>query len=253
MAKQDDIDFVVGTCRSKGVDPRLLLPAGVTRFEDLTERQMALVTLKVPALLYGPRPTTPAAPSLPPTVTSPSRPGPMSGGSPISQAQDAFLQRLTKDYPGGARAFMTEFTKRCGGSVTSAQASAEIKRLQSLPPRPKALVTNQKGAATTTAPAGRYAVEALGGIVLVEVTKPTEGNWAGYTFLKTVPVSKDETPGIIRGDEAVLVLNEIESDRRYCAARYGRITGRCGQCNRRLRDQQGLSLGIGPDCLINFS
>lgn len=172
----------------------------------------------------------------------------------MTPAQDAFLQKLTKDAPGGARAFMAEFTRRCGGAVTSVQASAEIKRLQADPVKNVApLATGPNGTATTTAPPGRYAVEALGLVTLVEVTKPTEGKWAGYTFIKHVPAYEGQTPETVRGQEAVLVLNEIQTHPQACSASYGRITGRCGICNRRLSDSQSLSMGIGPDCLIAFS
>ena len=241
MAAQRDIDIVVRLCTNAGVDPKRLLPAGVTRFEDLTASQMSLVSLSMTSLLHGSQ-------NRPPKSTTESKAAP--GNAPMmTPAQRAFLQKLTRNNPG----FLAEFARRCGGAVTAKQASAEIKRLQSRPTKPLPLVTNGKGIATTTAPVGRYAVEALGRITLVEITKPTEGKWAGYTFVKTAPHLEGYTPEAVRGDEAVLVLNEIESDQRYCATRYGRITGRCGQCNRRLSDPQSLSLGIGPDCLMNFA
>lgn len=96
--------------------------------------------------------------------------------------------------------------------------------------------------------AGYYAiVDATGrnDLRFYRVDRPTEGRWAGYTFVKEVigghadqRVARDAVDGI---------LAAITADPE-AGPRYGREIGRCYACHRHLTDEVSRAAGIGPDC-----
>ena len=174
------------------------------------------------------------------------------GIKPMTDAQAAFIKRLAHQVVGEGEEYLAKIAHKYGGGISTVQASTEIKHLQNLQSGARPIV-QKNGRATTTAPPGRYAVKDTEGVpVIVEITKPTEGQWAGYTFVKTVPLIPNGQEMPVRGTEAVHVLNEIEKSPMLAAENYGRMTGRCGQCKRRLSDPQSLQIGIGPECRANF-
>ncbi|HEX9227775.1 MAG TPA: DUF6011 domain-containing protein [Arthrobacter sp.] len=173
----------------------------------------------------------------------------------VTQPQLTFLRTLAHRVTGDGGAHVAALTANDAPALTAAAASAEIKRLKAVlaaeeAKRPAA--PPRKEAVTMNAPAGRYSVDLPSGPLLVEVTKPTSGNWAGYTFVKTVPVLAELAPEPVKGALAVAVLKAIDENPRGCAGMYGRITGKCGQCNRGLSGPASVSLGIGPECLGKF-
>lgn len=98
-------------------------------------------------------------------------------------------------------------------------------------------------------PAGHYALPSHTGnndADFYNVQRPTEGKWAGYTFVKRVIGGHDDTP--VRGAEAKRVLAAIAADPE-AGARYGQLIGRCGRCNRHLTDQVSRDQGYGPECI----
>lgn len=172
-----------------------------------------------------------------------------------TQPQMQLLRRVAHEVTGNGDAHLAAFMASHSGALTTVVASAEIKRLKALsasgvakPPAPR-----RQEAATTVAPVGRYAVDLPGNSMLVEITKPSSGPWAGYTFVKTVPLLAGVEPEPVKGRLAVDVLKAIDENPRGCAGMYGRITGRCGQCNRRLSDPSSKELGVGPECLGKFA
>lgn len=94
-------------------------------------------------------------------------------------------------------------------------------------------------------PAGRYAIEADGVIKFYAVDRPTEGKWAGYTFVK-VQASDDLFP--VKGQAAKAVLAAIAVDPKAALVRYGHAIGKCGLCGRTLTDEESRAAGIGPVC-----
>lgn len=100
-------------------------------------------------------------------------------------------------------------------------------------------------AALPDVPAGRYAIEADGVVKFYRVDRPTEGRWAGRTFVK-VQASDDLHP--VRGEGARQVLEAIAVDPREASLRYGREIGACGVCGRTLTDETSRANGIGPIC-----
>lgn len=198
-------------------------------------------------------------------VAQPASSGPASPPEPpslprASEAQLQLLTRLGQAVTGDGAAYLRGLLAS-GGAATTAAASAEIKRLKSLQevkgrPAPllRPLATTPSGNATTTAPPGRYAVQLPGTdyFGLFQVNKPTSGRWGGYTFVATVPTIDGIAPEPVQGQQAVFVLNAIEENRRGSAGIYGRMTGHCGLCNKRLSDPASISLGIGPECMTKL-
>lgn len=74
---------------------------------------------------------------------------------------------------------------------------------------------------------------------------PTEGRWAGYTFLSQVSGDKHTA---IKGAQKAQILNAIKRDPIESAALYGKTTGTCGICHRTLTVQESVDRGIGPVC-----
>lgn len=93
---------------------------------------------------------------------------------------------------------------------------------------------------------GYYALETDDGIKFYKVDRPTEGKWAGYTFL-SAQASDDFWP-IKNRDQKRAILESIAADPAEAGARYGREIGRCWKCHRTLTDATSRANGIGPDC-----
>lgn len=105
--------------------------------------------------------------------------------------------------------------------------------------------------ATPNVPAGRYALVNSNDhkTYFFKVDRPTEGRWAGYTFVKRL--SGDNELRIDR-NESQQILAAISRDPLDAAARYGHETRSCGVCGRSLTDEDSRTLGIGPVCLKKF-
>lgn len=114
--------------------------------------------------------------------------------------------------------------------------------------RPKAqpLLGTPRSHGESGVPAGRYAIEVDGTLKFYVVDRPTEGRWAGYTFVK-VQASDDTFP--VRSREArTAILAQISDDVEGAMLRYGREIGRCGHCGRTLTNEESRARGIGPVC-----
>lgn len=84
-----------------------------------------------------------------------------------------------------------------------------------------------------------------GALHFYQVEKPTEGKWAGYTFLKE-QASDDTFP--VRGVRARAILQIIAQDPQAAGKRYADEIGRCWVCNKTLTDAASREAGIGPVC-----
>jgi len=95
-------------------------------------------------------------------------------------------------------------------------------------------------------PEGRYAVEHKGVLKFFKVDRPTEGRWAGRTFVK-VQASDDWfsiRPTVAKNEILALIGNDVQQ----ASLRYGRELGHCGVCGRTLTDENSRARGIGPIC-----
>lgn len=99
-------------------------------------------------------------------------------------------------------------------------------------------------------PAGHYATESRTGnndLDFWVVDRPTEGRWAGYTFVSRVIGGHEDQR--VRGSEARQALEAIiAAGPEQAARRYGQEIGRCGRCNRHLTDETSRTFGLGPEC-----
>jgi hypothetical protein len=139
--------------------------------------------------------------------------------------------------------------KQEAATCTKARASNWITKLMSLPNKPAAAPT-PKGqnmpAHLADVPAGRYAVGIKGVLGFYHVQTPTEGRWAGYTFVKQ-QASDDLHP--VKGERKYEVLRTIAATGPETASkRYGLELGKCGVCGRTLTDADSRAKGIGPVC-----
>lgn len=95
-------------------------------------------------------------------------------------------------------------------------------------------------------PAGRYAVNSEEGVLrFFQVDKPTEGRWAGHTFVK---VQAGDDLHNVKGAAKTNILTRIALDPAAASKRYGQEIGSCGVCGRTLTDADSRAAGIGPVC-----
>lgn len=96
-------------------------------------------------------------------------------------------------------------------------------------------------------PEGRYAVvNHEGRTVFLRVDRPTEGKWAGYTFVK-VQAGDEYHPA--RGSLGDALLALIAEDIDGARVRYGVESVRCYRCGRSLTDPESRQRGVGPECV----
>ena len=103
---------------------------------------------------------------------------------------------------------------------------------------------------STEVPAGRYAVAtedgATNALAFYKVDRPTEGKWAGYTFVKLILGGHQEQRMSRAAGEAI--LRKIALDPEAASQAYGREMGQCGRCGLPLTNDESRAYGIGPDC-----
>lgn len=175
---------------------------------------------------------------------SPNRPLTME--RPATTKQETFIEdllsqvELTDDQSREAWA-------RLERGLTATTASRWIDRLLELRKQAKSQAPERVRPQMPDVPAGRYAVEGDDGeLRFYRVDRPTEGRWAGYTFVR-VQASDDLHRLPSRATEAG-VLRKIAEDVRGAAIRYGREIGCCSRCGRTLTNNISRELGIGPVC-----
>jgi len=171
----------------------------------------------------------------------------------MTERQKAFIERLVeqRQHPEGedlttigALAFQIAEADEPLNWVATRTASEVIDYLLGLPVAERAS-TPQSGMSDIAA--GRYALVADDGTVkFYIVDRPTEGRWAGYTFLNAQ--GSEERYPIRDRAERTRILGLIAADPLTAMVRYGHELGRCGNCGRALTDETSRAAGIGPDC-----
>lgn len=102
-----------------------------------------------------------------------------------------------------------------------------------------------------TVPEGRYAIdwpnaEGVTTLQFFHVDKPTEGRWAGFTFVKR-RVSDETYP--VKGHQKALIIAAIAAaPPQQAAIRFGQEIGVCGVCGKTLTNEISRAYGIGPVC-----
>lgn len=120
--------------------------------------------------------------------------------------------------------------------------------VQDQPQPAKKLQKREAKPPTADVPEGRYAVTGEDGTTkFYRVDVPTEGRWAGYTFVERQ--AGDDLFKVRNRDERNSILAKIAADGIEAAMlRYGRELGHCGHCGRTLTNPDSLERGIGPIC-----
>lgn len=171
----------------------------------------------------------------------------------ITEKQEAFLNRLLDERP--AMRDVENLHPDVVARMTKADASRWINDVMA---SPKESVQSGKAQAQVEQAAernalvteGYYAIDIDDTVKFYRVDKPTEGKWAGYTFLK-VQASDEFYP--IKGHAAQRIFDTIEAQGvKESMVRYGQLIGRCGICNRTLTDETSRAMGIGPVCREGF-
>jgi hypothetical protein len=166
---------------------------------------------------------------------------------PATTKQTDFIRTLLAERAGNeaAEAVRDALNARRAQGISAAVASDAITRLLAIKVPRRATAPEGEG---PEVPAGHYATASRTGsqdLDFWRVDRPTEGRWAGRTFVKRVIGGHEDTP--VRGAEAVAALEAIAADPE-AGPRYGQTIGRCCRCNRTLTDEISRSLGIGPTC-----
>lgn len=95
--------------------------------------------------------------------------------------------------------------------------------------------------------AGRYAVTGdEGQTVFLKVDRPTEGPYAGQTFVRLQ--TGDDYRNVGRPARVALLGKIVAAGPKDAMLRYGRELGHCGHCGRTLTNEESREAGIGPVC-----
>lgn len=122
------------------------------------------------------------------------------------------------------------------------QISRVIDTLKELPSLPQ-----QHAGNGLAVPNGHYAVTEGDGVLrFYKVNTPSEGKWAGFTFVDIQ--ASDELFPLKDRSRKGKVLALVAVDPKAAMLRYGQEIGSCGHCGRTLTNELSRSLGIGPIC-----
>jgi hypothetical protein len=147
--------------------------------------------------------------------------------------------------------------------VSKSEASALISNLINNVKRPVAKASNFS--AKLDVPAGYYATPSLTGnndLDFWHVQKPTEGKWAGYTFVKRVLGGhsdqdlprdskrriKDDNRRLARATQTAVLEAIVKFGIEKSNALFGTELKFCRVCGIHLTDEISRELGIGPVC-----
>ncbi len=106
----------------------------------------------------------------------------------------------------------------------------------------------------TSIPSGHYGVPGGATRLKVRIDNVERGKWAGWVFVKDGAEYGQErrygkqAPGATYRGDIEAELRIIAANPQAAAAEYGRLTGRCGICNRQLEDEDSVARGSGPGC-----
>jgi hypothetical protein len=147
-----------------------------------------------------------------------------------------------------------ELTEEDLRAMDRSQVSSLITRIKARPRRSSISSRKPQIKFTSDVPAGRYAIKSPGDTwsawVFLQVDKPTEGDWAGNTFVKMLIGSPgDYKQQRLHGKVAINWLKMIEEvTPRQASIDFGLQSGSCGVCHSPLTNEESLKLGIGPVC-----
>jgi hypothetical protein len=152
------------------------------------------------------------------------------------------------------------------GSLTSGQLGAIERSIERYAEQDRAREEHrsQEAAAAPvdalrlTLPAGLYAVPNGDTRLKVRIDRPDTGKWGGYVFVKDGAAYGQgkrygmQKPGGAYSGTIVDELRIINADPRAASIAYGKLTGCCGVCGRKLENAESIEAGIGPICAKGF-
>lgn len=164
--------------------------------------------------------------------------------TPPTDKQVAFLAKLVAERPSQGITDAAAMAAALGKAKTS-------QLIDNLLKMPKETASAPVRIVNPGVPTGYYAIDSLTGnndLDFFKVDCPTEGKWAGYTFVKRVVGGHPDLP--VRKGEVHTVLRAIlRAQVQEAALRYGKEIGQCCRCNRHLTDETSRAMGIGPECV----
>lgn len=169
---------------------------------------------------------------------------PATAGRPATDRQKDFVRTLLAERTGieAAEAIRTRLNEaRVAGQLTAAFVSACIDALLEIP---------KAEAEATPIPDGRYALPAEDGhFVFYKVDNPTEGRWAGYTFISQLVGSVgDWDEQRLSREVSRSVQERIAADPEEAARMFGIKARACGYCGSPLSNIQSRAAGYGETC-----
>lgn len=168
-------------------------------------------------------------------------------GPQMTERQEKFIRDLLKDRVLTPEQ-MAAADEMLAKGLTRKLASAWIDRLRALPLKNSRFARLSKGPdALPDVPQGRYAIDIDGTVKFYHIDKPTDGNWAGFTFVK-VRASDDLHPIKNIENKRTILQAITDQDPAKAARRFGLEIGKCGVCGRTLTDETSRAYGIGPIC-----
>jgi hypothetical protein len=175
--------------------------------------------------------------------------------APPTERQVAYLRTLLAERAGiaAAEAIRDRLNeRRVAGELSKVVVSEAIDRLLEIRrPRTEEGTPQRFDRPTSLpdVPAGHYAIPSNGenDLSFYRVDRPTEGPYAGRTFVKVVIGGRPDENVPYRQMPGILA-RIVEAGIAEAGATYGRAIGRCCRCNRHLTDKTSRALGIGPEC-----
>lgn len=167
---------------------------------------------------------------------------------PATQKQFDFIKRLLGERDSSAVAERVDNDRAwaTAGQFSTGDASALIDLLLAQPFK-TAKEAVESSPTLPDVPAGRYAVDNEDGVLAFYVVdRPTEGKWAGRTFVSVQ--ASDELHALKSFATKFAVLAKIAADPAKASRTYGQEIGSCGVCGRTLTDETSRANGIGPIC-----
>lgn len=103
-------------------------------------------------------------------------------------------------------------------------------------------------------PSGRYVAPGTDVKLNVDNLTADAGKWQGWVFVKRPDKSKvgAQRPGSRYNGQHEAELRAILADPQAASIAFGRLTGTCGVCGRRLDNPDSIKAGIGPICAGKF-
>lgn len=188
---------------------------------------------------------------------------------PMTEAQRRYLTDLRDQLPTGAARDAATSTLDSDPSRAAASAAIDnalnalrLHRLTEVSTgTPHSAPVAEEPMDLRGLPGGRYLVSRQEGDTVLtrtlEVDRPRRGTWRGWVFVR-IPGGRNvgrqapnETAARINPGHAVDV-RALLADPHAAAVTYGRTTGRCAICGRRLTDPVSIAAGIGPICAARF-